>query len=141
MKNMLCYQILRPTASEKIYNSFKISAPTWNDNSILSDRSYYASDIQYYYEYIIKNYKTLTDNPPIKIHINKIENRVTFTIQIKYFLELLMPENKITKDKNGEIEPHLEITEVILCHYNIGNNDQQDSKVLYILFSYKSYDK
>ena len=41
-------------------------------------------------------------------------------------------KNKITKDKNGENVPHLEITEVVLVHCNIVNNDyQQDSKVLY----------
>ena len=42
-------------------------------------------------------------------------------------------ENKITKDKNGENVPHLEITEVVLVHCNIVNNDyQQDSKVLHV---------
>ena len=41
-------------------------------------------------------------------------------------------KNKITKDKNGESVPHLEITEVVLVHCNIVNNDyQQDSRVLY----------
>ena len=41
-------------------------------------------------------------------------------------------KNKITKDKNGENVPHLEITEVVLVHRNIVNNDyQQDSRVLY----------
>ena len=41
-------------------------------------------------------------------------------------------ESKITKDKNGENAPHLEITEVVLDQCNIVNNDyQQDSKVLY----------
>ena len=40
-------------------------------------------------------------------------------------------ENKKTKDKNGENVPHLEITEVVLIHCNIVNNDyQQDSRVL-----------
>ena len=39
---------------------------------------------------------------------------------------------KIIKDENGENVPHLEITEVILVHCNIVNNDyQQDSGVLY----------
>ena len=32
-------------------------------------------------------------------------------------------ENKTTKDKNGENVPHLEITEVVLVHFNIVNND------------------
>ena len=42
-------------------------------------------------------------------------------------------ENKITKDKNGENVPYLEITEVVLVHCNLANNDyQQDSRVLYL---------
>ena len=41
-------------------------------------------------------------------------------------------EDKITKDKNDENMPHLEITEVVLVHCDIVNNDyQQDSRVLY----------
>ena len=40
-------------------------------------------------------------------------------------------EYKITKDRNGENLPHLEITEVVLGRGNIVNNDyQQDSRVL-----------
>ena len=48
-------------------------------------------------------------------------------------MELLgSTENKITKDKNGENVPHLDITEVVLVHCNIVNNYyQQDSRVLY----------
>ena len=49
-------------------------------------------------------------------------------------------ENKITKDKNGENVPHLEITEVVLVHCNIANNDyQQDSRVLYTFVSNKRF--
>ena len=41
--------------------------------------------------------------------------------------------NKITKDKNRENVSYLEITEVMVVHCNIVNNDyQQDSRVLYI---------
>ena len=44
-------------------------------------------------------------------------------------------KNKVTKDKAGENVPHLEITEVVLVHCNIVNNDyQKDSIVLYTLF-------
>ena len=44
-------------------------------------------------------------------------------------------ESKITNNKNGEIVPHLEITEVVLIHCNIVNNDyQQDSKFYIHLF-------
>ena len=41
-------------------------------------------------------------------------------------------KSKITKDKNGENVPYLEMTEVVLIHCNIVTNDyQQDSRVLY----------
>ena len=49
-------------------------------------------------------------------------------------------ENKITKDKNGENVSHLKITEVVLVHCNIANNDyQQGSKVLYTFVPNKSF--
>ena len=49
-------------------------------------------------------------------------------------------KNKITKDKNGENVPHLEITEVVLVHCNIVNNDyQQDSRVLYMFIPNKPF--
>ena len=41
-------------------------------------------------------------------------------------------KNKINKDKNVEDVSHLEITEVVLAHYIIVNNDYQcDSRVLH----------
>ena len=41
-------------------------------------------------------------------------------------------KSKITKDETVENVPHLEITEVILIHCNIVNNDyQQDLRALY----------
>ena len=49
-------------------------------------------------------------------------------------------ENKITKDKNGEKVPHLEITEVVLINCNIVNNDfHQDSRVLYTFITNKPF--
>ena len=66
-----------------------------------------------------------------------------------YSLELLTPEtmellgsieNKVTKDKNGENMPNLEITEVVLVNCNIANNDyQQDSRVLYTFVPNKPF--
>ena len=62
-----------------------------------------------------------------------------FKIKTGCCLELLMLETmkllgstkiSITKDKNVENAPHLEITELVLVHCNIVNNDhQQDSRV------------
>ena len=49
-------------------------------------------------------------------------------------------KNKITKDKNGENVPHLEITEVVLVHCDIVNNDYQEySTVLYMFVPNKSF--
>ena len=49
-------------------------------------------------------------------------------------------KNKIIKDNNGENVPHLEITEIVLVHCNIVNNDyQQDSRVLYTFVPNKPF--
>ena len=49
-------------------------------------------------------------------------------------------KSKITRDKNGENVPHLEITEVALGHCNIVNNHYQpDSRVLYTFVLHKSF--
>ena len=49
-------------------------------------------------------------------------------------------ESEITKDKNGENVPHLDITEVVLVHYNIVNNDyQHDSRVLHTFVPNKRF--
>ena len=78
-----------------------------------------------------------------------MENRITFKIKTGHYLELLTSEamkllgstkSNITKDKNGENVPHLEITEVVLVHCNIVNNDyQHDSRVLYTFIPDKSF--
>ena len=115
-------------------NKFKISAPTWNEEFELPDGSYSVSDIQNYFEYILKKHGEDIDKPSVQIYVNKIENRVTFKIKNGYSLELLTKEtmkllgsteNKITTDKNGENVPYLEITEVVLVHCNIVNNNYQ----------------
>ena len=71
----------------------------------------------------MKEFEENIDNPSVKIYLNEIENRITFRIKNGYSPKLLTPEtmkllgnseNKITKDKNGENVPHLEITEVLL---------------------------
>ena len=50
-------------------------------------------------------------------------------------------ENKINKDENGQNVSNLEITEIVLVHCNIVNNDyQQDSRVLYTFVPNKPFD-
>ena len=56
-----------------------------------------------------------------------------------YYLELLTPEIA-WKIKNGENVTHLEVTEVVLIHYNIFNNEcQQDSRGLYTFVPNKPF--
>ena len=83
------------------------------------------------------------------MYVNRIENRISFKIKNGYYLELLTPEtmkllgsteSKITKDKNGENLPHLEIVELVLVHCNLVNNDyQQDSRILYTFVPNKTF--
>ena len=49
-------------------------------------------------------------------------------------------KSKLTKDEDHENMLHLEITEVLLVHCNIGyNNYQQDSRVLHIFITNRSF--
>ena len=75
-------------------NKFGISAPTWSDEFELPDGSYSISDIQDYFEYILKKHSENVDNPSIKIYIKKIESRITFKIKTGYYLELLTQETQ-----------------------------------------------
>ena len=59
-----------------------------------------------------------------------------FIIKTAYYLELLTPETiktlgstkiKITKNKNGENVPYLQIAEVVLIHCNVINNNHQQN--------------
>ena len=60
----ICYT-WKNIKSEYSNNKSKISIQTWNDIFDLPDGSYSISDIQDYFEFILKNYKTLIENSPI----------------------------------------------------------------------------
>ena len=149
LSNLSIYYTWKNIKSSYNNNKFKVSTPTWNDEFELPDGSYSVSDIQDYFEYILKKHSKNVDNPSIRIYVNKIENRITFKIKNGYYLELLTPEtmkllgsteSKITKDKNGENVPHLEIFELILVHCYLVNNDyQQDSRTLYTFVPNKPF--
>ena len=72
-------------------------------------------------------------------------------MKIGYYLKLLTPEtmkslesakSKVTKDKNGENVPYLEITEVELIHCHVDNNSyQQNPTLLYTFVPNKSFDQ
>ena len=141
ISNLSIYYTWKNIKSSYNNNKFKISALTRNDKFELPDGSYSVSDVQDYCEYILKKHGEDIDNPSVKKYVNKIWNRIIFRIKNGYSLELLTPEtmkllgstgNKITKDKTRENVSYLEITEVVVVHCNIVNNNyQQDSRVLY----------
>ena len=147
LSNRSIYYTWKNIKSSYNNEKLKISAPTLSDEFELPDGSYSISDIQDYFEYILKKLNENVDNPSIRIYVNKIENRITFKIKTRYYLEILTPEtmklfgsteSKITKDKNGEITET--ITETVLVHFNLVNNDyQQDSRMLYQLVTNKSF--
>ena len=97
----------------------------------------------------LKKHGEKTVDSSIRLYKNKIENRITFKIKTRYYLELLTPETtellgstkiKIKKDENDENVPPLEISEVVLIHCLIVNiNYQKNSKVMYISVPNKSF--
>ena len=92
LSNLSIYYRRKNIKSSYNNNKFKISAPTWNEESELPHGSYSISDIQDYFEYILKKHSESVDNPPIRIYVNRSENRITFKIKSGYYLELLIPE-------------------------------------------------
>ena len=149
--NLSIYYTWKNIKSEYKKNKFKISAPTWNETFDLPDGSYSIADIQDCFEFVIKKYETLTENPSIQIYLNKIKNRIVFKIKTGYKLELLTLETiklsgstkkVVDKNKNGENVPKLESVEVVLVHCNLVKNDYQHaSKVLFSFVPNKKFGK
>ena len=81
LSNLSFYYTWKNIKSSYNNNQFKISPPKWSDEFELPDGSYLTSDVQDYFEYILKKHdQNVDDNPSIKIYVNKIENRITFKI-------------------------------------------------------------
>ena len=149
LSNLSIYYTWKNIKSTYNNNKFKISSPTWNDEFKLPDGSCSIPDIQHYFEYIFKKHGEDINKLSVQIYVNKIENRITFKTKDGYSLKFVTPEtmkllgstkNEIIKDENGENVPHFEVTEVILVHCNIVNNDyQQNSRVLYTFVPNKPF--
>ena len=147
--NLSIYYTWKNIKSTYNNNKFKISAPTWNDTFDLPDGSYSISDIQDYFEFIIKKHETLTENPPVQIYPNITKNKIVFKIKTGYKLELLTPETRkllgstkkdVDADKSSENVPKLESVEVVVVHCNLlKKNYQHTSKVLFSFFPSKQF--
>ena len=148
LSNLSIYYTWKNVKKAYNNNKFKIIAPSWSEEFELPDGSYTVADINNYFQYIVtKNVKD--HEKEIEIYVNKITNRITFKIKSGWSLELMTPETQallgsteaqITKTKNGELVPEMEITEVVLVHCNLVNNDyQHDSRVLYTFVPDKGF--
>ena len=78
LSNLSIYYTWKNIKSSYNNNKFKISAPTWNEKFELP---YSVSNIQDYFEYILKKHGENTDSPFITTYVNKIENRIAFKIK------------------------------------------------------------
>ena len=96
---------------------------------------YSVSDIQDYFEDILKRHETVTDNPSVRTYLNKIKEIITFDRKLSRNLPLETMKllgsikSEITIDENGENVPHLE-------YYFILKNKIFNQNVLY---SYKRF--
>ena len=92
MKIVLLYRVLvlqhKIIKSSHNNNKFKISPGTWNDKFELNDGSYSAFAIQDSFEYILKKHNEKTDNPLIRIYLNKIENRLHLKLKLDVILSI-----------------------------------------------------
>ena len=124
----------------------------YQDKKGMKNLSYHINQILYQIFLVLsissKKHQTVTDNYPIRINVNKIENRITFKIKADYYLELSTREtlklfgigkNEIAKDENVEDKTHSENSKVVLAYFNIASNGyQEDSRVLYTCVPNKS---
>ena len=115
-------------------NKLKAIASTWNDEFELSNGSYSVWYFQDYIKYIIKKHETLSRIPPIRVYINRANNRLVFQMKDGYKLELqthetwnyLAAQKKlISKTKNEENEPILEVVEVVWVQSNLVDDQYQ----------------
>ena len=103
LSNLSIYYTWKKIKNSYNNNKFKISAPTQNDKFELPDGSYSVSDIQDYFEYILKKHEENTNyilelltSETMKL-LRSTKNKITTD---KLITKLLgSTENKITKDK------------------------------------------
>ena len=75
----------------------------------------------------------------MQIYTNKIKSRIVFETKTSYKLALLSPETikllgstkkVVDRDKDREDLSKLESVDVVLVHYNLGNNSYQQASNL-----------
>ena len=67
LSNLSIYYTWKNIKSSYNINKLKIFTPTWNDEFALPDRSYSTSDIQDYFEYVLKKHGEDVDKASVQI--------------------------------------------------------------------------
>ena len=86
LSNLNIYYTWKNIKSSYNNNKFRISAPTWNDEFELLDGSYSVSDIQDYFEYILKKHGKDINKSSIQIYVNKLKTGLHLKLKMGIFL-------------------------------------------------------
>ena len=86
LSNLSIYYTRKNIKNSYHSNKFKMSELTWNNKFELPDGSYSVSEIQGYFEYILKKHGENTDKPSVQIYVNKTKDRVTFKLKMNTVL-------------------------------------------------------
>ena len=73
LSNLGIYYTWKKLKSTYSNNKFKIPAPRWNDKFELPDGSYSVSDIQDYFEYILREHRENINNTSVRIYVKKLK--------------------------------------------------------------------
>ena len=92
LSNLSIYYTWKNMKSSYNNNKCKISAPTWDDKFELPDGSNSVSDIQDYFEYILKKHEENTNKPSVQVYVNSIENRITLRLTMDALLNFQHPK-------------------------------------------------
>ena len=92
LSNLSIYYTRKNIKNSYHSNKFKMSELTWNNEFELPDGSYSVSEIQGYFEYILKKHGENTNKPSVQIYVNKTKDRVTFKLKMNTVLNFKHPK-------------------------------------------------
>ena len=86
LSNLSIYYTWKNIKSSYNNNKFTISAPTWSEEFELPDGSYSISDIQDYFEYILKKHSESVDNHQLEYTLIKLKIKLRLKLKMDIIL-------------------------------------------------------
>ena len=122
-------------------NKLKLSGTILAEQLELPYGSHSASDIQYYFEYIVNTLPIQIDvNQKNELHLKWYKDIFFNFYHLKVWKNLKIKKESQKKDKNGNVVPQLGIFDAALVLCNLVNNTyQHDSRALHTSSSNKSF--